>query len=101
MYIYLSRVAALLVHSVFFFPGLGLQAIIYLDWLLDRAGGLTAAETRRVNARARQAMALSSRELLTEQELDQFLGGSITRPWDLSQDLGKWTRTLGSLEMGE
>ena len=26
---------------------------------------------------------------------------SGTRPWDLSQDLGKWTRTLGSWEMGE
>ena len=64
----------MLVHQVFFFPGLGLQAAVYLAWLLDRTWSATAAEARRVDARVRQAMALSPRELLTEQDLDQFLG---------------------------
>ena len=31
--------------------------------------------------------------------LSPSLLSNVTRSWDLSQDLGKWTRTLGSWEM--
>ena len=72
---FIGRVAAMLVHAVYFFPGLGLQAVIYLAWLLDRTGNTSVSEVQRVDARARQAMALSPRELLTAHELDQFLVG--------------------------
>ena len=60
---FISRVAAMLVHTVFFFPGLGLQAMIYMAWLLDRTGSSPVAEAQRVDARVCQAMALSPREL--------------------------------------
>ena len=76
---YIGRIAAMLVHAVYYFPGLGLQALIYLAWLLDRTGGRPLDVVRRADARARQAMALSPRELLTAPDLDHFLpatGGS-------------------------
>lgn len=77
---FLARVAAILVHSVFFFPGLGLQALMYLAWLLDRVGGRPLDVARRTDARARQAMALSPRELLTAPDLDHFLPAPASGP---------------------
>ena len=74
---FLGQVAAILVHQVYFFPGLGLQALIYLAWLLDRTGGRSVEVARRTDARARQAMALSPRELLTAPELDHFLPAPV------------------------
>ena len=50
-----------------------MQAMIYMTWLLDRTGSSPVAEAQRVDARVLQAMALSPRELFTEQDLEQFL----------------------------
>ena len=72
---YLTSVAALLSHQVYFFPGLGLQVALYLAWLLERVGGRPLDLVRRTDARARQAMALSPRELMTAADLDHFVPG--------------------------
>ena len=76
---YIARVAALLAHQVYYFPGLGLQAAVYLAWLTDRVGDRPVEVVRAADSRARQAMSLSPRELLTAPDLDHYLpGGGVT-----------------------
>ena len=85
---YIAAVAALLTHTVFYFPTMGLQAMVYLAWLTNRGLGRDLRDVRGMDTRARQAMSLRPWEYLTHTDLDQFLpspipmteGGSDTTP---------------------
>ncbi|KAF0303443.1 hypothetical protein FJT64_024560 [Amphibalanus amphitrite] len=66
---YIGRVAAIMAHQAYYFPGLGLQAAIYMAWLTERLGDRSLEVVRMADSRARQAMCLSPKELLAAQYL--------------------------------
>ena len=69
----IAAIAALLAHTVFYFPDMGLQAMVYMAWLADRGTGRDVREVRGMDSRARQAMSLRPWEFMTQSDLDQFL----------------------------
>ncbi|KAF0302749.1 hypothetical protein FJT64_025177 [Amphibalanus amphitrite] len=65
---YIGRVAASMAHQVYYFPGLGLQAAIYIymAWLTKRLGDRPLEVVRMADSRARQAMCLSPKQARTQ-----------------------------------
>ena len=67
---YVARVAELLTHRAYHFPGIGLQLTMYLAWLLRRSVGRSLAEVRSADTKARELMATRPTQLMTAVDFD-------------------------------
>ena len=76
---YVQKVAALMTHTVYHYPGSDLQVTTYLEWLLGVAHRHPFRELQAADSRARQAMALRPRDYLTAVDLDRFVSPTPSR----------------------
>ena len=67
---YVARVAELLAHRAYHFPGIGLQLTLYVAWLTRRSIGRDLADVRAADTKARELMATRPHQLMTAVDFD-------------------------------
>lgn len=84
---YAARVAQILAHRCYHFPGAAVQYIIYLAWLLERADTRGLACLRALDVQARTQMAMVPEQYLTAVQLQHFVlsADARSRPSEVHQ----------------
>ena len=79
---YVARVAQVLTHRAYHFPGAALQYIAYLTWLLERADARGLSCVRALDTQARTQMSLVPEQYLTPVALQHFVLSADARARD-------------------
>ena len=69
---YVARVAELMAHRAYHFPGVGLQLTLYIAWLLRRSIGRSLLDVRTADTKARELMATRPTQLMTAVDFDHI-----------------------------